>query len=157
MKKFLPIFLLLLTYLIFTAGSATFYSFQDGAERQRNIQEYLNNIKDEKQRAVVAEGIRIGTHPTPGFSSSYCHEGLGSIIFSTIINFILLAVISVIITIPILFISILFRQKIPITYQQKVIIVGILSLIAFELLVNLFALGQNIRSSYQLVFLYGCL
>lgn len=157
MKKFLPIFLLLLTYLIFTAGSATFYSFQETTARQRDIQKYLNNINDEKQRAEVAEGIRIGTHPTPGFSSSYCHEGLGSIIISTLINFIPLAVISVIITIPIWFISILFRQKIPITYQQKVIIVGILSLITFELLANLFAALGQIRPSYQLVFLYGCL
>lgn len=100
---------------------------------------------------------QLQTMPSVGFAGNDCHQGLESIVILTIINLILLSLISTVVTIPVWIISKLLRKKILISYQQKVIIVGIFSLIVFELIVNLFALLSQIRPFYQLVFIPGCL
>lgn len=158
MWKLSPLLLLLFVYIIFITGSATFYSFQDTFARQRNIQIYLNNIKDEQQRAVVKEGIQKGTHPIPGFRSSYCYEGLDQIIVITIINLILLLGISAIVAVFVWLFSMVLRKQISLSYKQKILIVGIISLIVFEIIViQLTSVYTNRMISYRPIFLPMCI
>lgn len=151
MKKFLPILFLLLAYIIFVGGITTFKSLQETNEQQKQVQQYLNG---REQRKV--DQIQPIT-PEVGFVGGNCFQGLSNIVVITIINLIPLVVLSIMVALIVWIISIFFGRKISIDYKQKVITVGIISLIGFELIINQFAQMANQTTFYQPVFFPLCM